>query len=83
MNLDTRIQPVRPPLEGYYSRVMAYLCVALVFAATAYERGLTPLTGDDVAECIRWAVSLPSHVNVDQMIVLARDQAGARQVHRR
>ena len=45
MNLDTRIQPVRPPLEGYYSRVMAYLCVALVFAATAYERGLTPLTG--------------------------------------
>lgn len=45
MNLDTRTQPVRPPLEGYYSRVMAYLCVALVFAALAREQGLTPVIG--------------------------------------
>ena len=37
----------------------------------------------DVAECVRWVASRPSHVNIDQMIVLARDQAGARQVHRR
>src|SRR5690554_1647766 len=48
MNLDTRTQPVRPPLEGYYSRVMAYLCVALVFAALAREQGLTPITGGAV-----------------------------------
>ena len=45
MNLETRLQPVRPPLEGYYSRVMAYLCVVLVFATIAHERGLTPLIG--------------------------------------
>jgi NADP-dependent 3-hydroxy acid dehydrogenase YdfG len=51
-------------------------------AAAVYE-GVTPLTADDVAECVRWVASRPSHVNVDQMIVLARDQAGARQVHRR
>jgi NADP-dependent 3-hydroxy acid dehydrogenase YdfG len=51
-------------------------------AAKVYE-GVTPLTADDVAECVRWVASRPSHVNVDQMIVLARDQAGARQVHRR
>jgi NADP-dependent 3-hydroxy acid dehydrogenase YdfG len=51
-------------------------------AAAVYE-GLTPLTAEDVAECVRWVASRPSHVNVDQMIVLARDQAGARQVHRR
>lgn len=50
-------------------------------AARVYE-GVTPLTADDVAECVRWVASLPSHVNVDQMIVLARDQAGARHVHR-
>ena len=50
-------------------------------AARVYE-GVTPLTAEDVAECVRWVVSRPSHVNVDQMIVLARDQAGARQVHR-
>lgn len=51
-------------------------------AAKVYE-GLTPLSAEDVAECVRWVASRPSHVNVDQMIVLARDQAGARQVHRR
>jgi hypothetical protein len=26
---------------------------------------------------------MSSHVNVDRLVVLARDQAGARQVHRR
>jgi NADP-dependent 3-hydroxy acid dehydrogenase YdfG len=51
-------------------------------AAAVYD-GLTPLSPDDVAECIRWIAGRPAHVNVDQMIVLARDQAGARQVHRR
>lgn len=51
-------------------------------AAKVYE-GLTPLSAEDVAECVRWVASRPGHVNVDQMIVLARDQAGARQVHRR
>jgi len=51
-------------------------------AAAVYE-GLTPLTAQDVAECIRWIASRPAHVNIDQLVVLARDQAGARQVHRR
>jgi len=51
-------------------------------AAAVYE-GVTPLTADDVAECIRWIAARPPHVNVDQLVVLARDQAGARQVHRR
>jgi NADP-dependent 3-hydroxy acid dehydrogenase YdfG len=50
-------------------------------AAAVYE-GVTPLTADDVAECIRWIAARPPHVNVDQLVVLARDQAGARQVHR-
>ncbi len=50
-------------------------------AAKVYE-GVTPLTADDVADCIAFAVTRPSHVNIDAMIVLARDQAGARHVHR-
>lgn len=50
-------------------------------AAQVYE-GVTPLTADDVAECVAFAVTRPSHVNIDSMIVLPRDQAGARQVHR-
>ena len=51
-------------------------------AARVYD-GVTPLSADDVAECITFAATRPSHVNIDAMIVLARDQAGARQVHRR
>lgn len=51
-------------------------------AASVYE-GLTPLTADDIADCIAWAATRPSRVNIDQIVVLPRDQAGARQVHRR
>jgi NADP-dependent 3-hydroxy acid dehydrogenase YdfG len=51
-------------------------------AAAVYE-GVTPLSAEDVGECIRWIAARPPHVNVDQLVVLARDQAGARQIHRR
>ena len=37
---------------------------------------------DDVAECIRWVASLPSHVNVDEIVVRPRAQATATEVHR-
>jgi NADP-dependent 3-hydroxy acid dehydrogenase YdfG len=53
--------------------------------AKAVYQGAEPLSAEDVAECIRWALALPSHVNIDEMIVKCRDQAshtGAR-VHRR
>lgn len=39
MTTDTRAALVKPPLEGYYSRVIAYLCVALTFSALLVERG--------------------------------------------
>jgi NADP-dependent 3-hydroxy acid dehydrogenase YdfG len=44
--------------------------------------GMRPLTAEDVAECIRWAVAQPSHVNVDEIVVRPRDQATATDVHR-
>jgi len=50
-------------------------------AARVYE-GMTPLSAADVAECVRWAVVQPSHVNVDQIVVRPRDQATATEVHR-
>lgn len=50
-------------------------------AAKVYE-GVTPLTAQDIAECVVFAATRPSHVNIDSMVVLARDQAGARNVHR-
>lgn len=50
-------------------------------AAQVYA-GLQPLTAEDVAECIRWATSLPSHVNVDAIVVKPRAQADAFRSHR-
>jgi NADP-dependent 3-hydroxy acid dehydrogenase YdfG len=51
--------------------------------AKAVYEGLTPLTADDVADCIAWAATRPSHVNVDQIVVRPRDQANATAIHRR
>jgi NADP-dependent 3-hydroxy acid dehydrogenase YdfG len=50
-------------------------------AGRVYE-GMTPLSAADVAECIRWAVAQPSHVNVDEIVVRPHDQASATEVHR-
>jgi NADP-dependent 3-hydroxy acid dehydrogenase YdfG len=50
-------------------------------AARVYE-GMRPLTAEDVAECIRWAVAQPPHVNVDEIVVRPRAQATATEVHR-
>jgi NADP-dependent 3-hydroxy acid dehydrogenase YdfG len=44
---------------------------------------MTPLRGEDVAECIRWAVAQPPHVNIDEIVVRPRDQATATEVSRR
>ena len=51
-------------------------------ADKVYE-GTTPLVADDVADCIAWAVTRPSHVNIDQIVVKPRDQARAQRVFRR
>jgi NADP-dependent 3-hydroxy acid dehydrogenase YdfG len=51
-------------------------------AGRVYQ-GMEPLTAEDVAECVRWVCSLPSRVNVDEVVVRPRDQASATQVHRR
>jgi NADP-dependent 3-hydroxy acid dehydrogenase YdfG len=50
-------------------------------ADKVYE-GMTPLTGDDIAECIVWAVTRPAHVNIDEMTVRPIAQATARDVAR-
>ncbi|MCC3764166.1 SDR family NAD(P)-dependent oxidoreductase [Glycomyces sp. TRM65418] len=51
--------------------------------ADAVYAGMTPLTADDVAEAIAWVATRPAHVNIDQITIMPRDQAGAQQVHRR
>jgi NADP-dependent 3-hydroxy acid dehydrogenase YdfG len=50
-------------------------------AAGVYA-GMEALTADDVADCVAWAATRPSRVNVDQIVVKPRDQASATRVHR-
>jgi NADP-dependent 3-hydroxy acid dehydrogenase YdfG len=52
-------------------------------AAKRVYEGMEPLRAEDVAECIRWAVAQPEHVNIDEILVRPRDQATATEVHRR
>ena len=51
--------------------------------AKAVYEGLTPLSADDIADCVAFVATRPSHVNVDTIVVMPRDQAGATAVHRR
>lgn len=50
--------------------------------AVAVYNGMTPLTAEDVAETILWCLARPSHVNVDHLLLLPRDQANATTIHR-
>jgi NADP-dependent 3-hydroxy acid dehydrogenase YdfG len=51
--------------------------------ADAVYAGLTPLTAEDVADCVAFVAERPSHVNIDQLVVMARDQGSARRAARR
>lgn len=51
--------------------------------AKSVYRGLKPLVAEDIADCVVWAATRPSHVNIDEIVVRPRDQATAQVVHRR
>lgn len=51
--------------------------------AAAVYRGVTPLTAEDVAECVAFVATRPSHVDIDDLVVRPRDQARAWHVNRR
>ena len=51
--------------------------------AKAVYRGMEPLVAEDIADCIVWAATRPSRVNIDELVVRPRDQATATMVHRR
>ncbi len=50
--------------------------------AAGVYRGLTPLSPEDVADVIAFAATRPSHVNIDQVVLMPRAQASATRVHR-
>lgn len=45
-------------------------------------KGLKPLSGEDVADVIRFMVTRPSHVNISDVIIFPVSQASASVVHR-
>jgi NADP-dependent 3-hydroxy acid dehydrogenase YdfG len=51
--------------------------------AKAVYQGVQPLSANDVAECVRWCLMLPDHVNIDEMLVKCLDQASVFKLHRR
>ena len=52
-------------------------------AADQVYAGMTPLTGEDVADVIGFVVTRPSHVCLDFVLLKPTDQATATRVHRR
>lgn len=51
-------------------------------AAKDAYKGLIPLSGDDVADCVVFALSRPRHMSLDRMYICATAQAGTRNIHR-
>lgn len=50
--------------------------------AKSVYTGLTPLTGRDIAECIEFVINRPTHVNIDDIIVMPTAQATVYKTHR-
>jgi NADP-dependent 3-hydroxy acid dehydrogenase YdfG len=50
--------------------------------AGAVYKGVDPLTADDIADCVLWAVTRPWHMNVDEIVVKARNQSSGGRVFR-
>jgi len=51
-------------------------------AASVYD-GVDPLTPDDVADCVLFAVTRPLHVNVDEIVIKALAQSSGARIVRR
>ena len=45
-------------------------------------KGVDPLTADDIADCVLWAVTRPWHMNVDEIVVKARNQSSGGRIFR-
>jgi NADP-dependent 3-hydroxy acid dehydrogenase YdfG len=50
--------------------------------ASAVYQGIDALTAEDIADCVMWALTRPWHVNVDEIVVKARNQASGGRILR-
>jgi NADP-dependent 3-hydroxy acid dehydrogenase YdfG len=51
-------------------------------ADNVYKGIQGPLVAEDVAEAIRWSVTLPHHFNVDSLVIRPLAQAANHKIHR-
>jgi NADP-dependent 3-hydroxy acid dehydrogenase YdfG len=51
--------------------------------ADAVYEGLDPVTPDDVADCVLFALTRPLHVNLDEIVIKALAQSSGARVVRR
>lgn len=51
--------------------------------AKSTYNGMTPLTPDDIAEAIVFAITRPAHVNISEIFLMPTDQSSVFHVHRR
>ena len=77
-----RVSEINPGLVGGTEFSVVRFGGDMEKVRSVYE-GLTPLSAEDVAACVAFAVTRPSHVNVDEIVLRPRDQASAMMFHRR
>lgn len=51
--------------------------------AKAVYKGVDPLTPDDIADCVVFAITRPFHVNVDEIVIKAQAQSSGGRILRR
>lgn len=75
-----RVTTIKPGLvETNFSRVRFH---GNEDRADKVYQGIKPLTGDDVADVVLYAVQAPEHVQIAEVLVLATHQASGSVIHR-
>jgi NADP-dependent 3-hydroxy acid dehydrogenase YdfG len=79
---NIRVIDIRPGMVRTEEFSLTRLHGDRAAADKVYEGVDRPLTADDVAECVGFAVGLPQHVNLDTMVIKPVAQAAPHKVHR-
>lgn len=75
LSSGVKVSEIRPGMvETEFSQVRFH---GDMQRAEGVYKGVEPLRGEDIAEAIAWIVQLPAHMNVNDMVLMPAQQAGA------